>query len=241
MGIYRRAFLAACAFTLAPVTGVDAADFRIPPAQVVPVPSPIPVPDYNLWYLRGDISWAHHEDPDISVAGAPFSGEEMDDTWAFGGGFGYVYNDRIRGDITIDHRLDADVTGTDTTTGSTHTAELSSTVFLANVYYDVRRWESFSPYLGVGLGFTSNDTGNRTITTGGVQTGATGGNGDTDFAFAAMAGVSIPIRDGWLFDAGYRYLNLGDAKTDAAGSVSVMGIGDIQAHEFRFGVRYEFR
>ena len=56
-----------------------------------------------------------------------------------------------------------------------------------------------------------------------------------------MAGFSYRLSSWWMFDAGYRYLFLGDAKTQPPGTANSLQIDDIRAHELRFGVRYEFQ
>ena len=237
MGYLRISLLAGAMIAAGWATGAKAADFLFPRVPAVPVPAPVPVPVYShVWYLRGDIAWSHQEDPDLRSVGASFSGEDIDETWGFGGGFGRYFRDNIRGDITIDYRVDADVTGVDTVTSSRHTTDLSSTVVLANVYYDIRGRDHFTPYVGVGLGFTHNRTDERVVTPGGLRTG---GDSETGLALSAMAGLSYRLHEGWLFDAGYRYLYLGDAGADANGVTGALQIDDIHAHELRIGLRYE--
>lgn len=240
MGKFHHTLALSCLLTALPVTVTQAADFRFPPEPVVPVPSPIPIPDYNTWYFRGDIGWAFHKDPDWSQTGFAFTNPEIDDTWTIGGGFGYVFRDKIRGDITVDHRFDTEMTAADTT-GSAHRSDLSSTVWLANLYYDVMGRQRISPYVGFGLGIAFNETDTHTVWTGGVQTAASGGNNSTEFAYAAMAGISYRLRDSWMLDAGYRYLNIGDVKTDNSATLTSLQVDDISAHELRIGFRYEFR
>lgn len=242
MAILGRKILVACALLVAPVTGAAAADFKVPPEPVIPVPAPIPIPDYSGgWYLRGDAAWSFNEDPEVHQAGVAFSNESIDDSLTLGGGFGHNFRDKIRGDITLDYRLDADVKATDPGSGSRHNAQVSSTVALVNVYYDVLGRERVTPYIGTGIGFSYNETDGQTITFDGEVTGVTGGHSNTDFAFAAMAGFSYRLRDGWLFDAGYRFLYLGDVQTGSSDIIDELRINDLKAHELRFGVRYEFR
>lgn len=235
----RYSLLAAAALTAGLATGAGAADFRFPPAPVTQVPAPIPVPEYSAWYLRGDVGGSLHEDPDLNQVGAAFSGEDMDQAWIFGVGFGHYFTDSLRGDVTIDYRASTDVTGLNTVTGSIHSAELSSTVVLANLYLDIRGRDDFTPYVGAGVGFASNETNGHRITLGGVNTGGAGGDTKFAVAAAAMAGFSYRLHDGWLFDAGYRFLYLGDAETKSSTSAGTLNIDSIYAHELRLGFRYE--
>ncbi len=231
MATWSRTLLVACALVAGPVTGAAAADFRYPPSPVVAVPSAVAIPDYSAWYLRGDIGYAFNEDPDMSRSGTAFTGTGMDDNWSIGGGIGYYFRDNIRGDVTIEHRLDADVTGTNPVTATRSVAELNSTVGLANLYYDFRGRDHFSPYVGAGLGFTLNEMNE--------VNGATLEDDNIDLAAALMAGFSYRLREGWLFDAGYRLLYLGEAQTESTAATGALGVEDIYSHELRIGFRYE--
>ena len=232
MGTLSRVILLACTLIAGSLTGAAAADFRFPPEPVAQIPNPIAIPDYsNLWYLRGDVGYSLNEDPDVSAGATDLTGTEMDESWSIGAGFGYNFTDNVRGDITLDHRFETDVTGV--TAGATTTVALASTVLLANVYYDFRDREHLSPYLGAGIGFTFNDTDAETVAAAEEET--------VDLALAAMAGFSYRLDNDWLFDAGYRFLYLGDAKTNATTTTGGISIDDIYAHELRIGFRYELR
>ena len=212
--------------------------FGYPSAPVVQVPAPIPIPDYaNNFYLRGDFGWALYGTPDIGDANISYSNGDMGDTFSLGAGFGYNFRDTIRGDITVDYRNDTDVSATHPVTGATHRTVLSSVTVMANVYYDLQGRNRLTPYVGGGIGFAYNETDTHTISTG----GSTSGHGQAEFAAALMAGFSYRMNDSLLFDAGYRYLFLGDAKTESAGTTNWLSIDDIRAHELRLGVRYELQ
>lgn len=225
MGNLKRIFAGALIFALAPLTGVQAGgDFRFPPEPVVAVPSAIPIAEYPSWYLRGDIGWGFAESFDLNQNGAAISNPDADDIFSIGAGFGYYFSDNVRGDVTAEHRFDTDVTGTNVTTGTLFTTELSSTVLLGNVYYDFRGRDEFSPYLGAGLGVAFNDTN-------------TDDSQRTELAASVMAGVTYRMRDNVSLDAGYRMLYLGEARMDTAVPTA---LEDIIEHEIRVGVRYEF-
>ena len=243
MGNLRLSTALAGALIISSLTGTEAADFSFPPQPVVSVPSAVPVPEYtNGWYVRGDIAYGFMEDPDLSQSGASFSRESLDDTWGFGAGFGYIFDEHFRADLTIDYRLNADVNGADRLTGSLYDTEVQSTVGLANIYYDFGTRVDFTPYIGAGIGFSVNDTGNLSVYNGGARLGRAEGQSETSLAAAAMAGFSYQLDGGWLVDAGYRYLYLGDAKTgNIPGVIPEVSVDDISSHEIRFGLRYEFR
>lgn len=242
MGNLYRSTALSCALIFTSLAGAEAADFRFPPQPSVSVPSPVPVPEYsNGWYFRGDIAYAFSEDPDLRQSGARVGGDSMDNTWDFGAGFGYIFDEHFRGDVTVDYRLDADVSGADSITGSRYQTDVASTTVLANLYYDILSRDRFTPYVGAGIGFSYNETDELAILLGGAPAGSVGGDSTTDFAAAAMAGFSYKMSEGWLVDAGYRYLYVGDAKTGDNAAIRTLKIGDIGAHEIRVGLRYEFR
>ncbi len=232
----RRAIIAACLLVAGGATSVLAAGFGYPSAPAVQVPAPIPIPDYaNTFYLRGDFGWALYETPNIGDANASYLNNDMGDAFSLGAGFGYNFRDNFRGDITFDYLNDTDVSATNG--GATHRTDLSSVAILANVYYDLRGREGLNPYIGAGIGMSYNETDAHTIN----GSAGTNGHGQAEFAAALMAGFSYRMSEQWMLDAGYRYLFLGDAKTESGGAASELHIDDIRAHELRFGVRYEFQ
>lgn len=237
MIISRRSIFTACLLIAGSATSVLAGGFGYPSGPAVQVPAPIPIPDYaNTFYLRGDFGWALHNTPDIGDTATSYLNDDIGDAFALGAGFGVNFRDTIRGDITVDYRTDADVTATHPG-GATHRTDISSLAVLANIYYDLQGRHRLTPYVGAGIGFAYNETDTHTINGG----GGTSGNGQTEFAAALMAGFSYRMNEQWMFDAGYRFLYLGDAKTESAVAANELHIDNIQAHELRFGVRYEFQ
>ncbi len=226
MGHFRYSLVIAALIAAGSATSVQAQKFQYPPAPpVTPVPPAVAIPEYSAWYLRGDIGWSFFEDPEMTQSGAAYFGEEIDNTLSLGGGFGYYFSDTIRGDVTVDHRFEADVEGTNSQTGTRIETDMSSTAVLANMYFDIGGRDRITPYFGAGIGFAYNDTGSDT---------------NVDLAAAAMAGLSFSIHDGLLLDAGYRFLYLGDAETAPSGAAAALSIDEIYAHELRVGFRYEF-
>jgi len=86
-----------------------------------------------------------------------------------------------------------------------------------------------------------HDTGGRVVSQGGASVTTGESKVNTDLAVAAMVGFSYMIDQGFLIDAGYRFLYLGDAEAGPTldGLSATEEIRDITAHEFRFGIRYE--
>ena len=179
------------------------------------------------------------------------------------------FSNRIRADLTYDHRFESDVTATlaygplvgDRSFG------LKSDLFLANLYYDFDMGSRITPYIGGGIGFVRNKTSAGLVTDCGCAIATIDAGSNTDFAAALMAGVSVNLwggqqqvmgggmKDGPMFvdsgrklalDIGYRYLFLGDAETGPVNLISTGStvsddpiVESINAHEFRFGLRYD--
>jgi opacity protein-like surface antigen len=60
----------------------------------------------------------------------------------------------------------------------------------------------------------------------------------TGLAWALMAGVGVQVGHGGVLDLGYRYVNLGEAATKLDQFRIGTKIKDIEAHEFRVGLRW---
>lgn len=261
----RSAILLAAGLVIGGTAGVQAADLgggSVKDAMPMAAPSP-------TWYFRIDGGYAVHNDPSISDREnyAIFTREDLDNTWTLGAGIGKYFGNSWRGDITVDYRFGADVSSTvyPAPPGLFET-DLRSTVVLANIYYDFNRGTRFTPYIGAGIGFVNHRMGSTSITACSCDLDVKS-HSDNDFAVAGMAGftwnlgrrqevvgstkdgpVYVESDRGWKIDFGYRLLYLGDAETGRVidtGDSSTFSRGfkveDIVAHEFRIGLRYDFR
>lgn len=266
--ISRNALLIGCALFAAGATPAQAADLYGNGMKDVGYEAPLAVGP--SWYARIDGGYAIHDDPEMTEIGIyELVNESIDDTWTLGGGIGHYFTPTIRGDITYDHRFEADASGTlldhYAALDGERTFGIESDVVLFNLYYDFNRGGRFSPYVGAGLGFTFNRT------TEGVATSTCGCTGiieegeDTEVAGALMAGFTTKIRGGQTvvggsskdgpmtvdtgrnlyLDVGYRFLYLGEVATGAIVTTVPVAedptVESITAHEFRVGLRYDFR
>jgi opacity protein-like surface antigen len=143
--------------------------------------------------------------------------------------------------------------GVQASCAGTRSFGLKSDVYLANLYYDIDCRCGFTPYVGAGLGFVRHNTSNGHITdtvNGQGVTGTIDAASSTHVAGALMAGLTYQIRERMSIDAGYRFLYLGQTATGAVKdtfSTNTVVIApdptveQIHAHEFRVGLRYDFR
>jgi opacity protein-like surface antigen len=191
------------------------------------------------WYVRIDGSYGAHDDP-VMIEDHIYDlvDTSIDSTWSIGGGIGRYFTNTIRGDITYDHRFEADAEGTllghVNGLNGARKFGIESDVVLFNLYYDFNRAGRFNPYVGVGLGVAYNETTTGSVTDDCGCTGTIAGDDETHVAGALMAGFTARLRGGhgggahdgrgWgssvvsaerglYLDVGYRFLYLGEAAT----------------------------
>ena len=216
------------------------------------------------WYLRGDIGYVDHDKPGEKPYGVPvvpFDTMRLKATYSAGAGIGYKFTSWLRADVTGDWRQDSRFDAVSSRTRyvegySQDRGKLQSSTLLLNGYIDLGTWGGITPYVGAGVGVAQNrfhDYSGQvvciTTTCGDPSVGASYPLGPqpktfvpsgtrTNLAWALMAGASMELMPGVLIDAGYRYVNLGEART----KLDEFGVGtrtkDLRAHEFRIGVRY---
>lgn len=237
--------------------GVQAADLNYGGGSIKDgyVPQ-MTAPTYHL-YGRIDGGYALFDDPIMVENGIyDLTDTSIDSTWSIGGGVGMYLSKNVRADITVDHLFETDAQGNlrdhAATLEGVRKFGMSSTVALANVYYDFDAGNRFSPYIGVGLGFTHNRTKAGTVVDPcGVCVAEIEGDSNYHVAGALMAGFTMQLRDRLAVDAGYRFLYLGETATGpvrfsnaGAGAPAVSEdptVEDIHVHQFRVGLRYNIR
>ncbi len=124
-----------------------------------------------------------------------------------------------------------------------HTSIQTYTLML-NLYKDLGTYNRLTPYVGAGVGVAYHDVDQVFFTGNPALVNRIEGDKDIAFAWSLMAGVGYQISERAILDFGYRYINMGDAKSgrvDTAGFVNpAVEIDDIDAHEFKVGMRYHF-
>lgn len=193
-------------------------------------------------YLRADTGWSLSRD----------AGKDVDDDVGsspiVGGGIGYKYK-AFRGDVTLGYRggYDIDTSANYAVLGNTHfDGDVSSLALMANAYVDITKYGRFTPYVGGGIGVSRNKVSDSDITTALGATGSLDGATKTSLAWQLSLGTGIEVAPHWTVDVGYRYIDLGTAKsgdTATIGGVSASGDplkGDLRAHEAILSARYQF-
>ena len=243
-----RVLLLGAAIVAASSLQAGAADLYGGSIKDAPVYAPM-APSPSI-YFRVDGGYSSYDTPNITEDHVyDLYDNKIDSTWSVGGGVGTYFGRGFRGDITVDHRFDADTEGTlldyKSDLRGTRKFGLKSTVALANVYYDFDFGSRFTPYLGLGLGFSHNKTTAGVVLDDcGCTNGLIEGDSNTSVAGAAMAGFSVKLRGGQTMtggysikdapvavdtgrglylDVGYRFLYLGDAQTGAVTAIDTAG------------------
>ena len=232
--------LAATASTL-PLSGALADDYD-PPIYVDQAPEYTPVEVGSGWYLRGDVSYLprkSYRNVDFSSLTVSYSDDE---TPVFASlGFGYHFNDYLRGDINFGLLPGNEVSASETTATDIATARVknSARTAIVNGYVDLGTYVGITPYVGAGIGgarvkwdtvYDPNTTEHNP------------GASNWRFAYALMAGASYCLTDNLIFDAGYRYSHIQGGRMfewDASSAGPGFDRG-ISSHEVRGGLRYQF-
>lgn len=198
--------------------------------------------DPNL-YGRIDTgySWSSDMDKDLG-------NNDAGNSAILGLGIGYHINDRIRTDATLAYRgwyeFEGAATGGVTTLSGN--ADINSTIGMINAYYDIGHYDRFTPYVGGGVGFSSNHVKSASVALNGAGVGGIDGNTHTSFAWQLGAGTAINIAHGIDLDIGYRYIDMGTAQTGDTATVlgtPVLGAtlkGNLRASEMQAGLRMAF-
>jgi opacity protein-like surface antigen len=203
------------------------------------------------WYLRGDVGYIDYATPRDVAFGIPgtlpLDGERLDKTFSLGGGIGYQFTSWVRTDVTVDHRFGAEFSGTRPVPTyaigyERDQADLESTTYLFNAYFDLGYWAGVTPYVGAGIGLASNRFTNirRDAYVLGLPAGGTvlWPHTTHNLAWALMAGVVVDVGAGFKIDLGYRYADLGDVRTRIDGPGNGITVDELKAHEVRVGARY---
>jgi opacity protein-like surface antigen len=123
-----------------------------------------PVEYGSGWYLRGDIGTFHVSgEGSYGVGGsATMGGVSLFEEIAPSVGFGYIFSDMLRGDITVTQYGGMNFDGQSSyyscglpytgECGTDDSADVSATAIQANAYYSFGNWGTLTPYVGGGIG-----------------------------------------------------------------------------------------
>ena len=221
-----------------------------------------PVAAAGNCYVRGDAGFSLSGDPDVTWPVTNNNGNlitdevttiNMQNTWLIEGGVGCGSGSRgFRGEVMAgihgDRNFDGEPgpwnpTGPGPANDPMHTSITSYTLML-NGYKDLGNFGGLTPYLGAGVGIAYNIVDDVSFTDNPALVNQIHGERDIAFAWSLMAGVGYQLSHNTVLDLGYRYIDMGKAtseRSDTAGFINPrVNIDDLDAHEFKVGLRYHF-
>lgn len=210
-------------------------------------------------YLRGDLGFAWNSATEISEHDQRMSDVIFGRNTVFGGGVGWYVSPHWRVDMTLEQRTDLRAQGVVVAAvapavgnpAGIRRFDVSSTMAMANLYYDFTSRDGFDPYLGVGLGWVTNSShnGGADVFCNNLCDTYIDDAHQTNVAWSLMAGFTQPVARGFTLDAGYRLSDLGGAQTGnlrcclsstgGAFANTDRSTTNIYAHEFHIGLRYD--
>jgi opacity protein-like surface antigen len=243
---------AACMATPAVADGLDRPRY----GSIKDGPMYMPVRSAGPCYFRGDVGYSWSQTPDVRwfVNGDDVvNNVSMENTWLIEGGIGCGSGSHgLRGELVLGYRGKRDIDGEpgfwnpppgNPPVDPLHTS-ITTYTGMVNVYYDLGRFGNFVPYVGAGMGAAYHTMDSVYFTQNPALVNVIHGKSDLAFAWSLMAGVGYQISERAVIDFGYRYIDLGKAtseRVDSAGFVNPrVYVRDMDAHEFKIGLRYYF-
>ena len=225
-------------------------------------------------YFRADTGYSWSRNPDVKypvdnsafnaangtsyASGSDVSGATASNNWFGEGGIGCGSGSHgVRGELMFGYHGDRNIKGEPVyyagpsintvpypqVVDPLHTSVKTYTA-MVNVYKDLGRWSSFTPYIGAGVGIAYNQMSETYFTGNPNLANRIYGDNDIALAWSLMAGVGYQISDRAILDVGYRYLDTGKISSqrhDNAGNINPrVTVDDLAGHEFKVGLRYHF-
>ena len=179
------------------------------------------------FYVSGALgaNWANDSD----VSGADSGEIDFDVNLVGAVAVGYGYGNGLRMEGELYHRRSE----ADDLSGTALGGKATVNGFMFNVLYDFNVSRRFIPYLGLGAGLA-------VVHFDGISPigGSSIDDEDNVFAWQAIAGVAIPIRDQLDLTFDYRYFDVPDVdlRSDAGTDVDT----EYASHSVMIGLRYRF-
>ena len=220
-----------------------------------------PVTPGRTWYIRGYMGFSNY-DSDEAITELHtdiFStlNHDYESAPFLGFGLGVQTNRWLRFEGTAEYRgnatyhgldkYDAGCPGGPAVCGTNeYTAVIESWVGLASAYIDLFSWRGITPFVGAGIGIASIDVkGMKDVNVPANSVFSGDDHTETNFAWAIHAGLSYDVTPSFTVDIGYRYLELGDAKSgtmtayDGSSSYASVDLDDMHSHDLMVGMRWK--
>lgn len=194
-------------------------------------------PDYQGSYARlmGGFNFAADSDFDGNRPELFPSGEASFETGAVAGlAIGYRFNRNFAADLDYAYRSN-DIDRIENTAGASIAdgGDLASVAIMANTYYHFDFTETWSPYIGVGVGFLQEIDSDVQL----LKVNSQKDLEDQVFAWQAMIGAEMPIDQSWRLYGEGRFMSAPSPElSNSAGSYSV----DYSNLSMILGIGYQF-
>lgn len=196
-------------------------------------------------YARIDAGFALTTAPDGDGRNGTHQSIDVQDTGLFGVGIGMKVDDQVRIEGNLSYYSPFDVDGRDGA-GNNISTEVESIGGMVSVLYDIEQVhgllgsDTFTPYVGGGVGISMLDTDVMTTSGGASEPGTEVYN----LTYAVRAGLGARISDSLTLDFGYKFINMGKFEQDGGVSNGANSkttkFDDLLVHEFKAGLRFQF-
>ena len=118
-------------------------------------------------------------------------------------------------------------------------SDVDTLAVLFNAILDWRNSSSFTPYVGVSLGWARhhNETTRTVIPT---QVKLTSDNTSNNFAYGMMLGVDWNLDENWAIGLGYRFIRMGEVSTGLFSSGDRIDAEQYESHDVLLDLKYTF-
>ena len=208
----------------------------------------VQAPARSSCYVRGDIGYGWSKDADAYYWGNAtqenFDSADLGDAGFGELGFGCGSGVRgLRADLTFGWHGDKDFEGHIplTVPDDPITTSVRSMTSLVNVYYDLGDWGGWVPYVGAGVGAAFHQM-DMVYATDPSSPNPQFGDDTFDLAWQVSTGVGYRLTDSMMLDFGYRYLDMGSARSnsvDLALENNPILETDVAEHEIKAGIRID--
>ena len=181
----------------------------------------------DAFYIKGSLGIGMAMDTDIdNMPNAAGTAKMTYDTGFVGSlAAGYDFANPMRMEVEF-MRLqnDLDRLSYDNVYGNFTEGDLTTKSFMLNGYYDIATGSPWTPFVGVGIGWSKLDLDTPAFPIS---------DNDDVFTYQFIGGVAYAFNEQWSVDAEYRFVGTGDATISGADY-------DFNSNNLMLGLRYSF-
>ena len=203
-------------------------------------------PKLGYGQMKASFKVVEDGEPDFKV------GSQSKSAAVFGLAAGYDFSKKL----SVPLRVELEYTGMgDNTKKRRHSGTfeeedkttVGASALFVNTYFDFHNRSAFTPYVGLGLGNSFLSAKGRHVELQGNWDDKYGEKTTTNFAWNVGVGGAWKVSENFALDLGYRYANLGKAKSKKAYDLTSnyqqdywLEAKDVEIHQFLLGARFSF-